>query len=138
MSQVTPASPAPHQALILFAHGARDPLWAAPFEALQQLIRQQRPELRVGLAFLELMQPDLPALLQQLVAEGLREVSVVPVFLGQGGHVRRDLPALIAQIQQQHPLLSITVAQAVGEQPQVLNAIAEYCASTLPAPLPAS
>ncbi|PFH08738.1 sirohydrochlorin cobaltochelatase [Collimonas sp. PA-H2] len=127
-------SPVPQQALILFAHGARDPLWATPFEALQQILRQQRPALRVGLAFLELMQPDLPGLLQQLAAEGIREVSVVPVFLGQGGHVRRDLPALIAQAQQLHPQLVITVAQAVGEQPQVLDAIAAYCASTLPQP----
>ncbi|MEO6920886.1 MAG: CbiX/SirB N-terminal domain-containing protein [Collimonas sp.] len=124
----------PHQALILFAHGARDPLWAAPFEALQQLIQPQRPETRVELAFLELMQPNLPDLLQQLVAEGIREVSVVPVFLGQGGHVRRDLPGLIAQVQQQHPQMSIKVAQAVGEQPLVLDAIARYCASTLSGP----
>ncbi|WP_246541840.1 sirohydrochlorin chelatase [Collimonas antrihumi] len=123
---------APHQALVLFAHGARDPNWAAPFVSLQQLIQQQRPQLLVRLAFLELMQPDLPQLLQQLVAAGVSEVSVVPVFLGQGGHVRRDLPALITQAQQQYPQLAITVAQAVGEQPDVQNAIADYCISTLP------
>ncbi|SFI19771.1 sirohydrochlorin cobaltochelatase [Collimonas sp. OK307] len=120
------------QAIILFAHGARDPNWAAPFLSLQQLIQQQRPQLLVRLAFLELMQPDLPQLLQQLVADGVNEVSVVPVFLGQGGHVRRDLPALITQAQQQYPQLAITVAQAVGEQPDVQRAIAEYCISTLP------
>ena len=120
------------QALILFAHGARDPNWAAPFVSLQQLIQQQRPRLLVRLAFLELMQPDLPQLLQQLVADGVNEVSVVPVFLGQGGHVRRDLPALIMQAQQQYPQLAIAVAQAVGEQPDVQNAIAAYCISTLP------
>ncbi|AIY43194.1 Sirohydrochlorin cobaltochelatase [Collimonas arenae] len=125
------SQPAPRQALILFAHGARDPAWAAPFEALQQLIKQQQPALRVDLAFLELMQPNLPDLLQQLVADGIGKVSVVPVFLGQGGHVRRDLPALIAQAQQQHPQLSITVAQAVGEQPDVLQTIASYCSSTI-------
>lgn len=122
----------PQQALILFAHGARDPAWAAPFESLQQLIQRQRPQLLVRLAFLELMQPDLPQLLQQLVAAGVSEASVVPVFLGQGGHVRRDLPALIAQARQQHPQLAITVAQAVGEQPDVQDAIAQYCISTLP------
>lgn len=126
------SSQASHRALILFAHGARDPAWAAPFESLRQLIRQQRPELQVSLAFLELMQPALPQLLQQLVADGVDEVSVVPVFLGQGGHVRRDLPALIAQVQQQYPQLTIRVAQAAGEQPDVLNAIAQYCLSTLP------
>lgn len=126
--------PVQQQALVLFAHGARDPSWAAPFESLQQLIQRQRPQLLVKLAFLELMQPDLPQLLQQLAAAGVNQVSVVPVFLGQGGHVRRDLPGLIAQAQQQHPQMAITVAQAVGEQPEVLNAIAEYCMSTLTAP----
>lgn len=131
MSQSAPQS-IRRQAIILFAHGARDPNWAAPFLSLQQLIGQQRPQLLVRLAFLELMQPDLPQLLQQLVADGVNEVSVVPVFLGQGGHVRRDLPALIAQAQQQYPQLAITVAQAVGEQPDVQSAIAEYCISTLP------
>jgi sirohydrochlorin cobaltochelatase len=78
------------------------------------------------------MQPGLPQLLQQLVAAGVSEASVVPVFLGQGGHVRRDLPALIAQARQQHPQLAITVAQAVGEQSDVQDAIVRYCLSTLP------
>jgi len=119
------------QALVLFGHGARDPAWAAPFESLQKMIQHQLPALQVKLAFLELMQPDLPHLLQQLAADGIVEVSVVPIFLGQGGHVRRDLPALIAQARQQYPHMAINVAQAVGEQPDVLNAIAQYCISTL-------
>jgi sirohydrochlorin cobaltochelatase len=32
--------------LILFAHGARDPRWAAPFEAVAARIRAQRPSCR--------------------------------------------------------------------------------------------
>jgi sirohydrochlorin cobaltochelatase len=125
------ASQVSRQALILFAHGARDPAWAAPFELLQKRIQRQLPEVQVSLAFLELMKPDLSQLLEQLAAAGIAEVSVVPVFLGQGGHVLRDLPALIAQARQRHPQLTIKVAQAVGEQPDVLNAIAQYCMSTL-------
>lgn len=135
MSQPLSSNAVP-QALVLFGHGARDPAWAAPFESLRLLIQRQQPTLQVKLAFLELMQPDLPQLLRQLAADGIAEVSVVPVFLGQGGHVRRDLPALIAQARQQHPQMSITVAQAVGEQPDVLDAIARYCLSTLPAASP--
>lgn len=41
-------------ALILFAHGSRDPKWAEPFKAIQSLIRAQAPGLIVELAFLEL------------------------------------------------------------------------------------
>lgn len=46
---------------------------------------------------------------------------------GQGGHVRRDLPLLIAQLQQAHPTLQFKVATAVGEDDAVLQAIARYC-----------
>ena len=49
--------------LILFAHGARDAAWAAPFEAVAARIRTQRPQWRVVLAYLELMPPDLAALI---------------------------------------------------------------------------
>ncbi|MFY7857790.1 MAG: sirohydrochlorin chelatase, partial [Rubrivivax sp.] len=46
--------------LILFAHGARDPRWSAPFEAVAAQVRAQRPGLSVRLAFLEFMSPSLP------------------------------------------------------------------------------
>ena len=34
-----------------------------------------------------------------LVAAGCRAVDVVPLFLGAGGHVRKDIPVLMAQLQ---------------------------------------
>ncbi len=119
------------KALILFAHGARDPRWAVPFERLQQLAGAQLPTVAVRLAFLELMTPQLPATVAELVAAGIRTITVVPVFLGQGGHVLRDLPALIAQLQVSYPELSIAVADAVGESPEVLRAIAAYCVDSV-------
>ena len=113
--------------LILFAHGARDPAWAAPFERLRELARQARPGMSVELAFLELMEPDLPAQVARQVAAGAQRITVVPVFLGQGGHVRRDLPQLLARLRQDHPQVAIETVAAVGEDPAVLQAIAAYC-----------
>lgn len=118
-------------ALILFAHGARDPKWAAPFQRLQQLIQPQLPDVLVTLGFLELMSPRLPELVPQLIAAGCVKASVVPVFLGQGGHVMRDLPVMIEQLQKEYPEFSISVADAVGENPLVLQAIASYCIASL-------
>lgn len=119
------------KSLILFAHGARDPRWAGPFQRLQQLLQIQRPELNVALAFLELMEPRLPATVEQLAREGSRQITVVPVFLGQGGHVLRDLPLLIDQLRSTLPEIELDVAPAVGEDAEVLNAIAAYCLSAV-------
>jgi sirohydrochlorin cobaltochelatase len=119
------------KALILFAHGARDPRWKSPFERLQQLSSAALPQVSVRLAFLELMTPQLPETVAALVAEGCTAITIVPVFLGQGGHVLRDLPLLIEELRAQYPALDMTVAAAVGESPEVLQAIAGYCVASL-------
>lgn len=114
-------------ALVLFAHGARDPRWAGPFNRLKGILQSRRPDTVVDLAFLELMAPSLPETVDRLAKNGIADVTVVPVFLGQGGHVLRDLPVLLEEMRQAHPGVTIKVAQAVGENEQVLNAIADYC-----------
>jgi sirohydrochlorin cobaltochelatase len=119
------------KALVLFAHGARDPRWAQPFQKLQKIAQTSLPDTAVELAFLELMEPRLPAVVAQLAEHGCTEISVVPVFLGQGGHVLRDLPPLIESLRTQYPKLSLHVSDAVGESPAVLDAIAAYCVSRI-------
>jgi sirohydrochlorin cobaltochelatase len=119
------------RALILFAHGARDPKWATPFERLQQLVEAHLPNVTVGLAFLELMTPSLPELTAQLAKAGCSDVTVVPVFLGQGGHLQKDLPLITDQLKKDHPGLKIKTAGAAGEDAAVLDAIAAYCVASL-------
>ena len=122
------------RALVLFAHGARDPRWAEPFQRLQKLTQTQMPDVLVALAFLELMQPTLPELVPQLILSGCDDVTVVPVFFGQGGHVLRDLPLLIQRLRSAHPELELKLARAIGEDAEVLQAMAQYCVRSLGTP----
>ena len=119
------------RALILFAHGARDPGWAQPFERLAARVRAKAPGREVRLAFLELMSPDLVQAASELVAGGAKSISVVPIFLGQGGHIRRDLPSLIEELRSQHPDVKIKCASPAGEEESVLEAMARYCVAQL-------
>ena len=116
------------KALVLFAHGARAASWAEPFQRLRDLTAARRPDCAVSLAFLELMTPSLPDEVGALVALGAREITIVPVFLGQGGHLLRDLPALLEQLRESHPDVTFATVPAVGEDPGVLAAMAAYCA----------
>ncbi|HEX5342656.1 MAG TPA: CbiX/SirB N-terminal domain-containing protein [Duganella sp.] len=121
-----------HQrALVLFAHGARSASWAAPFERLRDLTRAREPQVRVELAFLELMSPRLPELVASLTADGINDITVVPVFLGQGGHVLRDLPIVLDDLRVAYPQISIKVVEAAGENAAVLQALSDYCVSAL-------
>ena len=110
--------------LLLFAHGARDPQWAQPFEAVAARCIQARGPQRVALAFLEFMAPDLVSAGRQLVAGGCTQIDVVPLFLGAGGHVRKDIPVLMARLQAEHPAVQFALRPAIGESAEVVNAMA--------------
>lgn len=118
--------------VILFAHGARDPRWAEPFLRLQELVQQHNSDAPVALAFLELMSPSLPECAAHMVEDGCTALHIVPIFLGQGGHIRRDLPLVVEQLRAAHPDVAISVAKAAGEDAAVLQAMAQYCLRSLP------
>lgn len=113
-------------ALVLFAHGARDAQWSAPFGAIRQAVAARRPDLTVELAFLELMQPSLGDCVSQLVRSGHTQVIVAPLFLAQGGHLKNDLPRLLKSLSAKHPSATITVLPPIGEVTELLEAIAEW------------
>jgi sirohydrochlorin cobaltochelatase len=117
--------------ILLFAHGARDPNWARPFQRTQALLAEHTTDqgkVPVELAFLEFMQPDLIEGGERLVKAGCTEVTVVPLFLGAGGHVRKDLPELMNQLQASHPAVAWRLAPAVGETDTLVQALAQSAA----------
>jgi sirohydrochlorin cobaltochelatase len=120
--------------LILFAHGARDPRWALPFEAVAQRVKAASPQAHVRLAFLEFMEPGLVLAGAQLVAAGCKHVAVLPMFLGAGGHVRKDLPLLMDEMRAAHPQVNFSLHAAVGEIDSVVAAMAEVALLALADP----
>lgn len=121
------------QGVILFGHGARDPQWAGPMERVRARMAERSPELAVELAFLEFLTPTLEEAADRLAAQGVEAIAVVPVFLAQGGHIKRDVPVLVEALGQRHPACRVSLAAAVGEAEPVVAAIADYALGCLDA-----
>ena len=117
--------------LLLFAHGARDPRWALPFDDVARRVAGREPGVSVRLAFLEFMAPSLVDAGHALAAEGCARVDVVPLFLGAGGHVRKDLPALLEELRVAHPEVQWQLQRAIGEIDSVVDAMALAAATLL-------
>lgn len=111
--------------LILFAHGARDPRWREPFDRLKEIVARGH-EGPVTVAFLEQMEPTLSEAALQLGSAGAHRIVVVPLFLGTGGHLRRDLPTILDEAQAAAGI-PISAVGAAGEDERVLQALARYC-----------
>lgn len=116
------------KAILLFAHGARDPEWAKPFEHLRDEVAGRIPGTTVQVAFLEFMQPALPEALDALIRDGVCEIDIVPAFMAQGGHLKRDLPELIDVARAKHPAVRFILRPALGEAPGVIAAMARHIA----------
>lgn len=110
--------------LLLFAHGARDAAWARPFEEVARRIALQRPGQPLALAYLEFMQPTIEDAAHRLVAQGCTRIHVVPMFLGTGGHVRRDIPPLMTKLAAHYgDAIGWQLHPALGDHDRVLDAM---------------
>ncbi len=80
---------------------------------------------RHGKRLKRITEPDLPTTAAELAALGVTEVTIVPMFLGAGRHVREDLPALVADLGRAHPGTRWLLQPPVGENPRLLDLLAE-------------
>ena len=110
--------------LILFAHGARDPEWRGPVDALAARMRALLPGTRVQCAFLDFMQPALPDTIAAAVDAGARRIVIAPVFWAPGGHLKHDVPVLLDEARRRHPQVAFSLWPVLGESEAVLDAIA--------------
>ncbi|MEU6577457.1 sirohydrochlorin chelatase [Streptomyces sp. NPDC046805] len=80
-------------ALVLVAHGSRDPRALRTVRALADRVSTLRPALPVRLGHIELDEPRLPDTLARL---GNTPAVLVPLLLSRGHHVKRDIPEMVA------------------------------------------
>ena len=113
-------------ALILLAHGARDPEWALPLRRVCALVRAQAPELRAELAFLDFLSPNLHDSAAVLIAEGFTRIVVLPMFIAAGGHLKRDVPLLLDELRSLHPQICFEQAAALGEADAMVQAMVAH------------
>jgi sirohydrochlorin cobaltochelatase len=114
-------------AVILFAHGARDPRWAEPFVRVAEGVRRSAPGLRIELAYLEFLAPDMRTAAETLAAAGATRIRVVPLFFGRGGHLREAVPRLIAETVKALPGVTLELLEPAGEDAAVIDAIIAFC-----------
>jgi sirohydrochlorin cobaltochelatase len=118
-------------ALILFAHGSRDPRWAEPFQRLARDAAAAASPARVRLAFMEFTGPTLADVAGELAAEGIRHARLLPLFMAGGAHVARDIPDQVAAVRDAHPELEIEVLAPIGEDPRVFALLTEIAAAAV-------
>lgn len=109
--------------MLIIGHGTRDADGQAECARLLQVVRERRPTLRVELGYLELCPPPLGDEVARLVADGVDDVTVVPLVLLGAGHAKGDVPAAIARERLRHPQVTFRYARPLGVRPELLETV---------------
>lgn len=109
--------------LIATAHGSRDPRSARTVHAVVDRIRIRRPDVDVRLAFLDLTEPHVDRVIDDVALEGADSAVVVPLLLGSAFHARVDLPTMLEAARLRNPGLSLVQADVLGEDQRLFDAV---------------
>ncbi|MET9381422.1 sirohydrochlorin chelatase [Streptomyces sp. NPDC002928] len=107
-------------ALVLVAHGSRDPRALATIRTLLDRVRELRPGLPVHLGHIELNEPLLTDTLAALDAREVPDAVLVPLLLGRGYHVKQDIPEMAAAAR-----VHTRVAAPLGPHPLLVETLYE-------------
>jgi len=103
--------------LVLIAHGSPDPAWREPFEKLTEDLRAEMGKDNVCLAYMQFISPTLEEVIEESHKKGFSEIKILPLFMAQGGHMKRDIPAQTERIKEKFPALSIKLLPHIGANP---------------------
>ena len=117
--------------LIVFAHGSRIESANEGVRAVARDLAQLGSFSHVLPAFLELGQPDLEGAVATLASQGAETIVVLPYFLTLGLHLERDLPKIIADVQQAHTDIRIRATRPLEGHPALLTALLDRARSAL-------
>jgi len=117
-------------AIILFAHGSRDPGWAEPLQKIRASILAMAPDSDVRLAFLEFMEPTLEAAIGALAADAIERATLIPLFISPGKHVKNDLALILEKCKSKHAQMRVTIATSIGESEDMREILASWAYRT--------
>jgi sirohydrochlorin ferrochelatase len=111
-------------ALLLIAHGSRQPEANADLHHLAESLGQRGHEIVVA-SYLELAEPGIEAGGVLCVERGATRVVLVPYFLSAGTHVRRDLTEARARLASRFPHVEFRLAEPLGRHPLLTEVVEE-------------
>ena len=103
--------------IVIFAHGSSVETANEAVRAVSRNVAMAGGFPLASTAFLEIGKPDLPAAVEQMVAQGVSKIIVLPYFLTTGIHLKRDLPRIVSDILEVQQGISIAIAPPLDGHP---------------------
>ncbi len=117
-------------ATLLIAHGSRRDEANADLVRLAEAVRATQRFDIVEIAYLELVEPDIPAGAARCVERGAATVQMLPYFLSMGRHVVEHLDGYRRQFAASYPHVRFTLCPPLGMHPKIVEVVLERLMDT--------
>jgi sirohydrochlorin ferrochelatase len=104
----------PRVAIVLVAHGSRDPRAAESTEALARAVAEAHPEWEVHASYLDHAGPRPLDVLTWLETAGHRRAVLVPLLLTAAYHGKVDVPAVVGQARDAGLRIDVRITEVLG------------------------
>ena len=108
---------------LILAHGSQRSESEKVLDSLMAKVRREMGPVLVESAYLQFSDRDLRGGIQSLVAAGVTQIGLVPLFLFDGVHVTQDIPREAAEILADFPGVSLTMSQHLGDDDRIAQII---------------
>jgi sirohydrochlorin ferrochelatase len=116
-NQGLPGSKPARTAILLIAHGSRQQSANDDLHELAARLSAHGTYPIVESCFLEIADPELTAGGDRCVQLGATRVLMIPYFLSDGVHLRRDLTAARDELNRRHPDVEFRLGSPLGPHP---------------------
>ena len=124
-NQTPPSSDLGRTAILLIAHGSRQQSANDDLHELAARISAEGTYPIVEPCFLELAEPELDAGGDRCVELGATRVLMIPYFLSDGVHLRRDLTAARDELNRRHTGVEFILGSPLGPHPLLDDLVIE-------------
>lgn len=111
--------------LIILAHGSKVKSTNEMLERILQEVTKKIEYDHVEGAYLQLMDPSLEMAIDIMDKKSISDITIFPMFLFKGNHIREDIPNEINKIMEGKPHLNIRFLDNIGYDEKLVDIIVE-------------
>jgi sirohydrochlorin cobaltochelatase len=110
------------KSVIIIGHGSRDKEAQEQFFEVVDMVKEELGEKVYG-AFMELAEPGFCEIVEKVIEEGSREITVFPLFLFPGIHIKEDIPGMIENLRKKYSDVIIDFKSPIGAGKQLVDIV---------------
>lgn len=117
--------------VLILAHGSRERETELTLKKIVEITQSKLEDVIIETAYLQFSEVNLVKGLDNLVAQGIVDIKIVPYFLFAGVHIREGIPKEIEEYLKDKPNIKITMAETLGGDPRMADILVDRIGETL-------